>query len=84
MKKILNKVKYFFLDHINFCHETLSSGEVKKPTLFYKLFCWAFWPLARWAETDDERFCWCCTAVRGIIYGWISMFVVMYLVWRIF
>ena len=64
MKTLWKKAKDFFLDHINWCHPTLSNGEEKEPTAFYNFWCWLFWPIP-WMDEP----CWCCASVRGVIYG---------------
>lgn len=64
LKTLWTKAKNFFLDHINWCHKTLSTGEEKPMTWFYEFWCWIFWPIP-WMEEP----CWCCASVRGVIYG---------------
>lgn len=75
---MLTRIKNFFLDHINWCHKTLSNGEPKPNTKFYQFFCYLFWPIP-W----NEEPCWCCAGTRGIIYGVVLGIILGYL-WRIF
>lgn len=70
MKWVVN----FFLDHINFCHPVLHTGEDKPESLFYNLYCKLFWPI-------PEKGCWCCGSVRGIMYGVLLGIVIGYLIW---
>lgn len=63
-KKLRTRLKDFFLDHINFCHKTLSTGAEKPDTLFYTFYCYLFWPIP-WMDEP----CWCCASFRGIMYG---------------
>lgn len=64
-KKILEKCKNLFVDHINFCIPDKSDGTPKEDSLFYDLYCLIFWPI------PQNHPCWCCAGVRGIIYGFI-------------
>lgn len=77
MKKLWNKFKNFFLDHINWCHKTLSTGEDKPITRFYQFFCYLFWPIP-WMD----RPCWCCAGTRGIAYG-IIIGIILHYLWGI-
>lgn len=60
------KLKNFFLDYINWCYPVFSTGKPKELTLFYKVFCYIFWPIP-W---QDEP-CWCCAGTRGLMTGFI-------------
>ena len=64
LKGLWTKAKNFFLDNINWCHKTRSTGEEKPMTWFYEIWCWIFWPIP-WMDEP----CWCCASVRGVIYG---------------
>lgn len=60
-------LKWFFLEKINWCHPTDRNGNEKKPSLFYNIYCYIFWPIP-WMKPEP---CWCCASVRGIVYGLI-------------
>lgn len=81
MTAFWNKIKNFFLDHINWCHETLSTGSPKPLGAFYKFWCYLFWPIP-WMknEAGEPAPCWCCASVRGFIYG----LVLMGFIWGVF
>lgn len=74
MKKQLSKlcyeIKWFFLEQINWCHKTDRNGNEKKPSIFYNLYCYLFYPIP-WMENP----CWCCASVRGLVYGIVLGFV---------
>lgn len=78
MSHLLNKLKCFFLEKINWCHPTNCDGTEKPETLFYKIYCYLFWPIP-WMEPQP---CWCCASVRGIIYGLVLGFYVGY-IWAV-
>lgn len=62
--QLLNKLKWFFLEHINWCHPVDRNGNEKKPTLFYRFYCVLFYPIP-WQDQP----CWCCASARGLLYG---------------
>ena len=41
-----DKLKRWFLENINWWHPVLPDGIRKKPTWFYRAYCWLYWPLA--------------------------------------
>lgn len=59
------KVKWFFLERVNWCHPVDRNGKEKTKTRFYTFYCYLFWPIP-WQEPQP---CWCCASVRGIAYG---------------
>lgn len=40
-----DKLKWWFLENINWCHPVMRDGTPKKPTWFYTAYCWLFWPI---------------------------------------
>lgn len=62
----LYRLKWFFLEHINWCHPKDRFGNDKKQTWFYTVYCYLFWPIP-WQEAP----CWCCASARGLLYGFI-------------
>lgn len=70
------KLKWFFLEKINWCHPVDRNGKEKPETLFYKFYCYLYWPIP-WMEQP----CWCCASVRGMLNGFILGLFVGYLVW---
>lgn len=63
---LLYRAKWFFLEKLNFCHPKDRNGNDKPETLFYKAYCFLFWPIP-WQETP----CWCCASFRGLVTGFI-------------
>lgn len=81
MKKLTNKLWWFFLDHINWCHPVYHDGTEKPDSKLYYLYCLAFWPIPWMEEKYGKQPCWCCASVRGLIYGLLMGFAAGYF-WR--
>lgn len=62
-----DKLKWWFLENINWCHPVMRDGTPKKPTWFYTAYCWMFWPIP-WQKDP----CWCCASFRGLITGFAA------------
>lgn len=77
MNRLWYELKWFFLEKLNWCHPVDRHGNDKPETLFYKIYCWAFWPIP-WMEPQP---CWCCASVRGLAYGVIIGFGLGYLIY---
>lgn len=71
---LVQKIKWWFLEQVNWCHPTDRDGNEKPKTLFYTAYCFLFWPIP-WQDTP----CWCCASVRGIMLGLIFGFLAGYL-----
>lgn len=74
----LTKFKCFFLEKINWCHPTKCDGTEKGDSLFYKLYCYVFYPIP-WQENP----CWCCASVRGLLTGGIMGFLLGYFIYGV-
>lgn len=60
------KLKWFFLENINWCHPVKRDGTGKGDSWFYTLYCYLFYPIP-----FMEHPCWCCASARGILYGFV-------------